>query len=89
MTLTRLFESDLLMMAMLALPLLTMAAVVASTWIIGEHQSGLVIKKFGAPLPARAADRARRRGGLPGPAAVARLALRPVGAGSTGWSRCR
>lgn len=50
MTLTRLFESDLLTLALLALPLLTIAAVVASTWIIGENQSGLVIKKYGAAL---------------------------------------
>jgi uncharacterized membrane protein YqiK len=50
MTLTSLFESDSLTLALIAVPLLTIAVVVASTWIIGENQSGLVIKKYGAPL---------------------------------------
>ena len=59
-------------------PLLLFAIVVSSTWIIRENESGLVIKKYGPALAAGRLDRARRRGGLPGAPAAARLALRPV-----------
>jgi uncharacterized membrane protein YqiK len=52
MTLTWLAESNtfitLLVLGIAALALL----VIASTWIIRENESGLVIKKFGPPLPA-------------------------------------
>ena len=54
MTLTRLFESDLLMMAMLALPLLTMAAVVASTWVIAREPVRAGHQALRPPAAARA-----------------------------------
>jgi uncharacterized membrane protein YqiK len=51
MTLDMLLRHDLLLAAFAAVSLAVLALVVASTWIIGENESGLVIKKFGRPLP--------------------------------------
>src|SRR5262249_18485828 len=52
MTLTALLNNDVIVYGVGGLVLLMLATVVASTWIIREDQSGLVIKKYGAPLPA-------------------------------------
>jgi uncharacterized membrane protein YqiK len=53
MTLDMLLDSHFIVYRIVpALVLATLAIVVASTWIIGEDQSGLVIKKYGPPLPA-------------------------------------
>jgi uncharacterized membrane protein YqiK len=52
MTLTTMPLSDLLTLALILAPLAVIALVVSSTWIIDENQSGLVIKKYGVPLPA-------------------------------------
>jgi uncharacterized membrane protein YqiK len=53
MTLTELFSNHSTIYGLGALVLFVAAAVVvASTWIIREDQSGLVIRKYGPPLPA-------------------------------------
>ncbi len=77
--------------------LLGSALTLATVWfvvrlgmvVIRENESGLVIKKFGAVAAARAPDRARRRGRLPGRHAAARLALRAVALEVQGGARCR
>ena len=48
------------------------------TWVIRESESGLVIRRFGRPLPPGRLIALRGRGRLPGAAAAAGLALRPV-----------
>ena len=59
------------------------------TRIIGEDESGLVIKRFGRAAAAGPAHRPRRRGRLPGAPAAARLALRLLALAVQGARRCR
>ena len=49
---TFLFLSEHLVHIGVGLAALTLLIVVSSTWIISENESGLVIKKYGPPLPA-------------------------------------
>ena len=52
MTLDTLLRHDLLLATFAVVALAVLALVIASTWIIGENESGLVIKKYGPPLAA-------------------------------------
>jgi uncharacterized membrane protein YqiK len=51
MTFDTLVRNEYLQAALAAAALAVTVIVIASTWIIGENESGLVIKKFGRPLP--------------------------------------